>query len=205
LGIGFLNAPLHPNQGNIVLIRFENGRAESLEILCHVFSKLQKNDKFHIIYLEKFYDVIKKGLHAEFVVLSAIISHSEYLFIMGLDGFRLLIPKYIKAFHRILPNTFEEAGFFSLKPELVKLRENSYRILGSIVLCLNRLGGIFLNTDFKNVQKFSDAEINNLILELYPTKIDTVDSNSSASPTEGPPVLLKPQNETFLLVIFLLI
>lgn len=112
-----------------------------------------------------------KALKADFASLNAITISSEYLFVMGLEGFRLLTPSYLQSCFRFMPASFEDTSFNCSKAALVNLRRHGYRMLGNIAFTFNRLGNITLFHDFEFTLRFNDPEISNALSKIYPEDV----------------------------------
>ncbi|KAJ3311609.1 hypothetical protein HDV04_003873 [Boothiomyces sp. JEL0838] len=135
---------------------YEAGRAEALAILCRIFNKLQRYEKFHDAYLEKFYLVLQKGLKADFLSLTSIILNSSRLFSNELSGFRMLFPDYIQSLSRIIP-IIQAApqDFFGQKIDLDELRRGAYVVLSAMVFSLD--GFKYIEIDHLPYQSQSNA------------------------------------------------
>lgn len=144
LGTGYLIVPRWQNLGKIALTRYEQGRADSLAVLCNLFSKLQPNDKLKTAYVERFYWVLKLGLEADFLSAKSIMLYSQKLFLIGQEGFRLLIPYYIQAFYQFLPFYWNLQDPLCQKEDFERLRRFCYALIGSIGYSINRIGSIKL-------------------------------------------------------------
>ncbi|KAJ3271069.1 hypothetical protein HDV01_007082 [Terramyces sp. JEL0728] len=135
---------------------YEAGRAEALAVLCRIFNKLQRYEKFHDPYLEKFYVVLQKGLKADYLSLTSIILNSSRLFSNELSGFGMLFPDYIQALSRIIPIVqAAPQDFFGQKIDLDELRRGAYVVLSAMVFSLD--GFKFIEIDHLPYQPQSSA------------------------------------------------
>jgi hypothetical protein len=149
---------------------YEAGRAEATAVLCRIFSKLQRIEKFHTHYQRNFYAVLQQGVKADYLTLSSIVMNSTMLFTMSLDGFRLLYPDYIQGLFRVLPTI--HAGNQDFKTDPDELRRNAYTVLSNIAFSINYLAKIETNHVIPCVviPEFADSPLQNWIDILYPSQ-----------------------------------
>ena len=127
---------------------YEQGRANSLSILCNLFSKLQPSEKILTVYVERFYWALKAGLGSDFLSAKSILVNSHKLFIIGQEGFRMLIPFYLQALYNFLPTYRDVQDPLCQKEDFERLRRSCYTLIGDIAYTLNRIGKIPLICPF---------------------------------------------------------
>jgi hypothetical protein len=161
---------------------YEAGRAEATAVLCRIFSKLQRIEKFHTHYQRNFYAVLQQGVKADYLTLSSIVMNSTLLFTMNLDGFRLLYPDYVQGLFRVLPTI--QAGNQEIKTDPDELRRNAYTVLSNIAFSLNYLARIETNHVITSmvIPEFADSPLQSWIDTLYPLQESTTPTLSNLKP-----------------------
>eukprot|EP01134_Creolimax_fragrantissima_P005961 CFRG5961T1 len=78
------------------------GRSRALGLLCRIFSSKQLNDKFLPVYLARFYTAVTDGLNMDILALTEIVMSSTMLFLLELEGSRVLVIPFVLALEKIL-------------------------------------------------------------------------------------------------------
>jgi hypothetical protein len=128
---------------SVAKLGYEVGRAEAVACLCKIFSRFQYIENFHFHYLSQFYSVIQQALRADCLTLNSCITNSSRLFVMNLDGFRVLFPEFIIALFKILPNQNHTQDS---KIDSDALRKSAYDVLSMVSFSINRYSNTPVNS-----------------------------------------------------------
>jgi len=82
---------------------FAEGRAQSLGVLCRIFSKMQNRECFKMEYIHKFYAALMSGLQGDLLCTVFIVVNCEDILSWGLPGISILIPQFVASISRIIP------------------------------------------------------------------------------------------------------
>ena len=110
------------------------------------------------------------GLEADFLSAKSVMLNSQKLFLIGQEGFRMLIPYYVQSLYQFLP-FWNPQDPLCQKEDFESLRRYCYMMVGSIGYTLNRIGSIkVMQHSMLKLPTFKNEGIDEWLQNLYPTK-----------------------------------